>query len=157
MSDNNFLSMTSKQSERVISHWMLQVFGLILIIVGHSCVFVYKYQGNLPRFQTVHSRVGLATFIYSLITGFQGIFTRYSYQLRKFVKPLIQKIFHSLVGNFTYILAVVSIIYGFDQMWSRDYDVIVKPILITLLSISTAYVLYKSLFTMALRIKQLFE
>jgi ABC-type Fe3+-siderophore transport system permease subunit len=157
MSDNSFLAITSKQPERVMSHWLLQVCGLILIIAGHICIFVLKTQNNLPRFKSIHSLIGLAAFIFSLITGFQGVFTRYSVQLRKIVKPVVQKLIHSLIGNVAFILGVVSIIYGFNQIWNRDYDEVVKPILIALLSVSTVYVLYKSLITMALRVKQLFE
>jgi hypothetical protein len=157
MSDNSFLSMTSKRSERVISHWALQVLGLALIIAGHICIFVFKMQNNRVRFQSTHSLVGLTAFILSLLTGFQGIFTRYSLQLRKIVKPLAQKIFHSLIGNVSFILGIVSIVYGFDQIWRKDYDDVVKPVITVLLSISTVYVLYKSLFQSASRLRQLFK
>ena len=102
-----------------------------------------------PHFQSTHSIFGLITFIFTLLTVFGGVWTKYSFQLRNIVKPTLIKVFHSLLGIVVYVLAIITIILGFNQMWFESSDDYMRPIITILLIITTIYVLVKS-FIMAL-------
>jgi hypothetical protein len=56
-----------------------------------------------------------------------------------------------------YVLAIITIILGFRQMWFEESDEYIKPIITILLILIAAYVLIKSFILMASRAKDYFS
>jgi cytochrome b-561 domain-containing protein 2 len=154
MSDNNFLTMNLSHQNRVLSHWIIQLSAIILITIASICIFINKNNQMKSHFQTTHSIFGLITNILTLLSGLGGVFTKYSFQLRNVVKPALAKCCHSFAGMVSYVLAIITIILGFNQMWHEESDVnYKKPILIALIVICAFYVLIKSFILFITRLK----
>jgi protein-S-isoprenylcysteine O-methyltransferase Ste14 len=144
MADNNFLTQTLNYQKRVTVHWILQTFALILITVAQTCIFLNKQNLGKSHYQSTHSLFGLTTYLLTLLSTMGGVSTKYSFQLKNLMKPLITKIMHSFSGLITYILAVVTICLGINQFGNANYDSAVKPIIYCLLFITTLYITIKS-------------
>jgi cytochrome b561 len=153
MADNNFLTMNLSHQNRVTAHWVVQLFAVILILIAQTCIFMNKVNQNKEHFQTTHSVFGVITVLLTISTAFGGVFTKYSLSLRNIIKPAVTKIFHSMLGILVYVLAIITIILGFSQMWTQDHDAYVKPIVIVLLVLAGFYVILKSLILLSSRIK----
>lgn len=144
MADNNFLTQTLNYQNRVTVHWILQTSALIVITVAQTCIFLNKNNFGKSHYQTTHSLFGLTTYLLTVVSSLGGISTKYSFQLKSLMKPIITKIMHSFSGLLTYILAVITICLGINQSWNNSYDSAVKPIVYILLFFTTLYVTIKS-------------
>jgi ABC-type nickel/cobalt efflux system permease component RcnA len=92
----------------------------------------------------------------TLLTSIGGVFTKYSFQLRNVLKPTLSKIFHAFFAIVAYVLAIITIILGFRQMWFLESDDYMRPIITILLILAAIYVVAKSFVTMASRAKDFF-
>jgi cytochrome b-561 domain-containing protein 2 len=155
MADNNFLATNLSHQDRITAHWIVQVSAVILILIAQTCIFMNKVNHEKAHFQSTHAVFGLITVLLTIATTFGGIFTKYSYSLRNIIKPAVSKVFHSLFGITAYVLAIITIILGFNQMWNKDSDAYVKPLIIVLLIIAGLYVIIKSLILLSSRVKDL--
>jgi hypothetical protein len=90
-----------------------------------------------------------------MLSAIGGVFTKYSMQLRNTVKPVVLKCFHSFAGITVYILAIITMILGFSQMWNEDKDAYIKPILIVLMIIIAFFILIKSFVLFMSRFKDI--
>jgi cytochrome b-561 domain containing protein 2 len=157
MADNNFVTQTLNYRSRVTVHWTLQTAALIVITVGQTCIFVNKNKFGKSHFQTTHSIFGVTTYILTLLSSLGGVFTKYSFQLKHIMKPLLTKTLHSFAGLLTYILAYVTICLGINQFWNNSNDAVIKPIVYILLFITTLYVSIKSFILFASRASDLMK
>jgi cytochrome b-561 domain containing protein 2 len=144
MADNNFITQTLNYQNRVTVHWILQTAALVLITVAQTCIFVNKNRLGKDHYQTTHSIFGLITYLLTVLSTLGGVFTKYSFQLRQIIKPLLVKTLHSFSGLLTYVLAVITICLGINQSWRESYDSAVKPIIYISLFVTTLYVSIKS-------------
>jgi cytochrome b561 len=144
MADSSILTTNLSHQNRITAHWIIQVCAFVLFAIAQICIFTNKARQEKPHFQTTHSIFGLITLILTMLSAIGGIFTKYAMQLRNTVKPVVLKCFHSFAGITVYILAMITIILGFNQMWNEDKDAYIKPILIILIIIIAFFVLIKS-------------
>lgn len=157
MADNNFITQTLNYQNRVTVHWILQTSALILITIAQTCIFLNKNNGGKEHYQTTHSLFGLATYLFTVLSTMGGVFTRYSFQLKKIMKPTITKIVHSFAGLLTYLLAIVTICLGINQFFVKDYDTYVKPIIFILFAFTTTYITIKSFILFASRLSNVMQ
>ena len=143
MSDSNFLTTNLSHQNRITAHWIIQLCALILFVIAQICIFTNKVNMGKSHFQSTHSIFGLITLILTMLSAIGGIFTKYAIQLRNTVKPVVLKCFHSFAGITVYILAMITITLGFNQMWHEDKDAYIKPILIILIIIIAFFTLIK--------------
>lgn len=111
-SDNNLTNKLGYK-KRVYWHWILHTIGCCSIIAGFVIIFANKYRMGKSHFHTNHAIVGLTAIICTVLSACGGIFAKYSFQLRTYLRPVYSKIFHALLGISTYILGMTAIILGF--------------------------------------------
>lgn len=145
MADNNVFTHLMDYRKRVITHWIMQAIALVFITIGQSCIFINKVRLGKPHYQSTHSILGLITFLLTIMTAFGGVFTKYSYQLRTYMKPLHIKMLHSFVGILTYIMASITISFGiYSRAWKKEDDAWVLSMLEAIIIISTPYIIWSS-------------
>ncbi|CAO1421262.1 unnamed protein product [Diamesa serratosioi] len=145
MADNNVFTHLMAYHKRVIAHWILQAIALVLITIGQSCIFINKVRLGKPHYQSIHSILGLLTFMLTILTAVGGVFSKYSYQLRTYMKPLHIKMIHSLAGIITYAMAATTISFGiFSKAWKNENDTWVLTMLEFILIVSTPYIIFGS-------------
>jgi len=152
MADNNFLTQSLSYRNRITVHWILQTSALVLITISQSCIFIQKNNLGKSHYQTTHSLFGVTTYLLTIGASLGGIFTKFSFQLKKFLKPAIAKIIHSFAGMLAYILAIITISLGMNQFFDDPHDSWSKPLIYTLLAFTTLYVTIKSFILFASRV-----
>lgn len=157
MADNNFLTQSLNFHNRVTAHWILQTSALILITIAQTCIYLNKDHLGKDHYQTTHSLFGLTTYLLTLVSSLGGVFTKYSFQLKKIMKPAIAKIVHSFAGLLTYILAMVTICLGINQTWDSPNDSWTKPLVYILLAFTTLYVTIKSFILFSARVSSVMQ
>ena len=157
MADSSILTSNLSFQNRIKAHWIIQVFALILMVIAQICIFTNKVNLGKSHFQTTHSIFGLITLILTMLTSIGGIFTKYALQLRNQIRPVVLKCFHSFAGMIVYVLALITIMLGFNQMWHEKKDDYIKPILIILIIIIGFFVLIKSLILFLTRFKDILK
>lgn len=155
MADNNFLTQGLNYHNRVTVHWVLQTSALILITVAQTCIFLNKNRLGKDHYQTTHSLFGVTTYLLTVFTSLGGISTKYSFQLKNYIKPAVTKVLHSFIGLLTYLLAMTTICLGINQFWNNSNDSYTKPIFYTLLVFTTSYVTIKSFILLSSRVSNL--
>lgn len=145
MADSNVFTHMMDYPKRLITHWILQTIALVLITIGQSCIFINKVRLGKPHYQSTHAILGLLTYLFTISTAFGGVFTKYSYQLRNYMKPLHIKMAHSLIGIISYVLACFTISYGiYNKAWKNENDAWVLGMLEAVVILSTPYVIWGS-------------
>lgn len=144
MADSSILTTNLSHQNRITAHWIIQLCALILFIIAQICIFTNKVNLGKSHFQTTHSIFGLITLALTMLSAIGGIFTKYAMQLRNTVKPVFLKCAHSFTGIVVYILAMITMMLGFSQMWHEEKDDYIKPILIVLIIIIAFFILIKS-------------
>ena len=157
MADSSILTVNMSHQNRITAHWIIQLCALVLLVVAQICIFTHKNNLGKAHFQTTHSIFGLITVSLTFLTAIGGIFTKYAFQLRNTVKPLVLKCFHSFAGIIVYSLALITMILGFSQMWHEDSDSYIKPILIILIVIIAFFILIKSFVLFLSRFKDVLK
>jgi cytochrome b-561 domain containing protein 2 len=157
MADNNFLTQSLNYQNRVTVHWILQTSALILITIAQTCIFLNKNRLGKSHYQSTHALFGLVTYLLTIISSLGGIFTKFSFQLKHILKPLITKVLHSFAGLLTYILAMITICLGVDQFWNQSYDSWTKPIFYILIAFTTCYVTIKSFILFSSRVSNVLK
>lgn len=152
MADNNFLTQSLNHQNRVTVHWILQTSALILITIAQTCIFINKNNLGKEHYQTTHSLFGLTTYLLTVVSSVGGIFTKFSFQLKRFAKPVLIKIMHSFAGLLTYLLAVVTISLGINQMWITSHDEWTKLLVYVVFAFTTLYVTIKSFILFSSRV-----
>ncbi|KAL7024802.1 hypothetical protein ACKWTF_013192 [Chironomus riparius] len=155
MADSSILTTNMSHQNRITAHWIIQLCALILFVIAQICIFTHKNNLGKSHFQTTHSIFGLITVSLTMLSAIGGVFTKYAMQLRNTVKPVVLKCFHSFAGILVYILAVITMILGFSQMWNEDKDAYIKPILIVLIVIIAFFILIKSFVLFISRFKDI--
>lgn len=117
MTEKNILTRKLNYKQRVMAHWVLQVFALILISMAYAAIHINKERRGKKHYQTTHSLFGLATYLLTLFVTFTGFFTKYCFRLRNIMRPTIITIIHRYVGVAAYILAMLTIFLEVKRKW----------------------------------------
>ncbi|XP_041973352.1 transmembrane reductase CYB561D2-like [Aricia agestis] len=106
---------------RSARHWVIQVFAIIIILVGFLVILSNKIINGKDHFVTLHGKFGLASFIFMIITSFGGLGALYSLKLKHYIAPLYTKILHSSIGLLTFSLGIITITLGcFSNWWNAS-------------------------------------
>lgn len=144
MADNNIFTLNLSHQKRVTTHWVIQAVAMVLITIGQSAIYVNKDLNGWPHFQSTHSLFGLVTFLLALGATLGGTLTKYSFQLKSFVKPAMLKVGHGFAGITVYVLAVATIFLGLNQSWTDYGDMQLKFGILGAFLATTVYVVSKS-------------
>lgn len=154
MNGNHFLTGSLTRSTRVTIHWVLQGMAIILITSAFIIQIIQKSKLGLPHFKSAHSLFGLTTVIFTYISILGGIVTKFSFELRHKMRPIISKTMHSFNGIINYILGITTICFAIYTSWFKSVSTAaVRGSLVGVLAVTTIYVLYKSILTFTSRVK----
>lgn len=155
MADNNLYTNHLNYKDKVLVHWVLQTLAGVFIVVGVTCIYLNKVLHEKPHFQSTHAIFGLITNILLLSSIAGGVFTKYSFELRKTIRPILIKIGHSTFGIITYSMANITIILGIFSGWGNSkFSSNFQYILSGLLIFTTCYVLSKSVILLINRVQR---
>lgn len=130
----------------VTTHWILQSAAGVFILLSFFAIYVNKNNHNPPKlhFQSNHGICGLITVILTGIACVGGIFTKYSNDLKAFVKPVYSKVGHALLGSTTFLMAIITIILGFYTGWfTRNSNSTIQASISIVVVLLTLYILVK--------------
>lgn len=102
-------------------HWILQSVGSICILFAFLAIYLTKNRHEKPHFTTNHGLCGLITVILTVIGCIGGVLTKYSFELKAYVKPVYSKIGHALHGSVTFLMAIITIILAFYTHWFQQF------------------------------------
>ncbi|XP_013185953.1 transmembrane reductase CYB561D2 [Amyelois transitella] len=126
---------------RSARHWVLQLFGAILIAAGFLVIMSNKIINNKPHFGTLHAKFGLSSLIFMVGTMLGGIGALYSLKLKHYLPPIYTKLIHASVGLVTFSLGIATISCGLFSDWFAakgeilQYTALVMVILVLLFTI----------------------
>lgn len=107
---------------RSARHWVLQLLGGSIILIGFIVIFANKILKGSSHFVTLHAKFGLASFIFMSLTMIGGLGALYSLKLKYYVAPIYTKLLHATAGLLTFILGIITIILGLFSEWWRFGD-----------------------------------
>nr|XP_053608732.1 uncharacterized protein LOC128674275 [Plodia interpunctella] len=114
--DNGWSSfMTLRDKKR--AHWILQVLGSALAIIGT----VMEITQKKVHFKSLHAQFGLVAMIFTILSLINGLTSLYTYELRKFISPRLSKITHSVFGSIAFLTSSISLCYAFNMRWFRNW------------------------------------
>lgn len=145
LSMSNLNCWTSKLNfkQRVTLHWVLQASALVSTTIGFFVIVVNKFKADKDHFQTTHAIFGLSTYLLTIIVASGGVWTKYSFQLRKYFKPVYAKISHALMGIIVFCLGVVTVSLAVYSEWFMKVSTGDMQLpLVAALGLSAAYVIY---------------
>lgn len=144
MADNNIFTQGLSHQKRVTTHWVLQAVAMVMVTIGQSAIYINKDLNGWPHFTSTHSLFGLATFMLAFGATLGGTLTKFSFQLRSFVKPAMLKVGHGFAGITVYVMAVATIFLGLNQSWTDYGDMQLKFTILGSLIVTTVFVVSKS-------------
>lgn len=108
---------------KVSFHWILQGIAVTLASFGFTAIYMNKVNLGKDHFHSTHAKWGLWTFIFTHSVVLGGIWAKYSFQLRSFLKPITSKLIHSFFGTITFLMAMITICLAFySKWWDRNVD-----------------------------------
>lgn len=104
-SENVWSSGLSRQSKRTI-HWILQLVGSSMAIIGATLEFISRDQKGKVHFKSTHAILGLIAVIFTIIAMFNGISALWSTELKRYVRPVYLKLVHNMVGITAFVVGM---------------------------------------------------
>ena len=87
MADKNVFTQGYSYQKRVSTHWVIQAVALALITIAQTSVYIFKENNGYPHYASTHSLFGLVTYILTFGATVGGVLTKYSSNMKSFVKP----------------------------------------------------------------------
>lgn len=145
MSGNNLFTIKFSRKVRRSIHAILQQIAAFLIVIALISIVMHKIQNSSPHFVTAHSLLGLSTIVFVFIAMIGGGFARINFQLREYVRPIITKSLHALLGMITFTLGVITLCFGITSQWFADHSgLALQRTLVGFVTFTSIYVVYKS-------------
>lgn len=140
--------------QQVVLHWICHSIGFSLIIAGFVVVIINKNRNNYSHFNSAHSIAGLITIICVILSIIGGVVTKFSFQLRKLLRPIRIKLFHSIFGALTFMLAMITILLAlFTPYFISITATEVRYYFILKIAIVCIFVLFRAVKTVISRLK----
>lgn len=117
ISGESILSQRMKRVKRVTLHWILNLVGLSLLLIGLIIIVVNKFEKNKAHFQTNHSILGICTIAFATCAAFFGLFANNTKWLYPRVRPVLIKVVHAFFGICITILLLATVINGTYTRW----------------------------------------
>lgn len=122
-------------------HWGLLILASILILQGTIVAIRNKTLLNKEHFKSWHAIFGLLAIVCFTPAVFNGIPALYDSELKKFIKPNINKTFHQASGTVGYIFGGLALILSVFTKWFNHHSDNNKYIfLIAFISITFVFV-----------------
>ncbi|GAB0096301.1 Cytochrome b561 domain-containing protein [Sergentomyia squamirostris] len=155
--ENNFVTANRNFKWRVKIHWIMQTVGCACMVAGFGIILANKFINNKSHFHTNHAIVGLVTIILTVLVACGGVWTKYSYDLRQYLRPVYAKLIHSVFGTILYIFVVTTLILGMNSDFFERYSFTsAKWIGGFILILTSIYILTKPIATAVARFKTAF-
>ncbi|XP_013191503.1 uncharacterized protein LOC106135685 [Amyelois transitella] len=135
LSPDNGWSSFMKLRDKKRAHWILQIVGSVLAIIGTVMEIMQK---NV-HFDSLHGKYGLVAMVFTILSLINGLTSLYAYECRKIIPPIVSKVSHSLFGCFAFVTSSISLCYGFDMQWFREWLIIEE--------LGTVIIVFTALFT----------
>lgn len=117
ISSKNLLTKALSFQLRVRYHWFFQTAAVACTIVGFIVVFVNKNIHNKHHFKSWHGIIGLTTVILTVSASIGGLLTLYNANLKNYLSPNVNKLFHTIAGIITFVFASITILLGLYSGW----------------------------------------
>lgn len=92
-------------------HWIVQIVGFVLAIVGS---FIKILDKNI-HWNTYHGQFALVAMVFTAVSLVNGLTSLYAYELRKFLPSNLSKLSHICFGTVAFAASSISLCYGFDK------------------------------------------
>ncbi|XP_037928190.1 uncharacterized protein LOC119662608 [Teleopsis dalmanni] len=115
---SNAWSQLCYRPEKTRLHWILQLIGSIVGIIGIGIKICLENK----HFYTIHGVLGLVTLILCLVSLASGLSSLYANELKQRLQPIINKAVHNALGLCTFTLAMLSMYYSFETEIFMDYS-----------------------------------
>ncbi|XP_004534463.1 cytochrome b561 domain-containing protein 2 [Ceratitis capitata] len=114
----NVWTQVCQRPEKARLHWLLQLSGSIIGIIG----IMIKICLEEVHFHTRHGIIGLATMIILFISLLSGLSSLYATELKSRLQPRFNKTSHNIIGLITFTLSMASMYYSFETQLFNDFS-----------------------------------
>lgn len=121
-SNENIFTRYLNHKERMTFHWILQIVGSCLLTVAFTVIVLSKNTKNKPHFATWHGIIGLVTTIGVALAMVGGVIAKYSFPIRKIIRPVTVKVIHSIFGCIVYGLMIFTVLLGVYSNWFKRHS-----------------------------------
>ncbi|GJQ72829.1 hypothetical protein Trydic_g1478 [Trypoxylus dichotomus] len=118
----NIFTKHIQQPNRVRIHWATLLLATQLIIGGLGTIVWNRSRVIGSHFLTEHGISGIVATICGFVAVLNGIPTLYSVQLRRFISPNLNKLFHAFIGFATVVAGAYATITGYYTGWRAIPD-----------------------------------
>ncbi|KAK9717533.1 Eukaryotic cytochrome b561 [Popillia japonica] len=120
-SDNVWSQGLEKNTKKYM-HGILMGTSTVLMITGIA-VEIDRGAGiaDYPHFTSAHAITGLIALIFLVFGSILGLCALFAQSLKGFLRPVITKFIHNVLGNLTFIFGIVSLCCGFYTNWFAWY------------------------------------
>lgn len=115
LAPGNIWSYLVTRRTKILLHWLLQVIGAALSILG--IWFEFKNRSANRHLNNKHELLGFVSMVFMCITIVNGLANLYNQELAKWIKPVYQKAVHNILGIVTFVIGMVSIYYSYNFRW----------------------------------------
>lgn len=142
---------------RVRLHWIMQTLAALCILGGFGVMYQAKENYKNKHFTTWHGLMGFISFVCCFPTYLNGVTALFNVDLRKFIKPAINKLIHAICGILTFLIGGIALLLSVETGWfQRRTSKEVQDFWFWLLLFSIVWTLIQPLLTAFNRIKALF-
>lgn len=117
VSPDNIFSKRLSFKLRVQYHWIIQILAVGFSTAGFFIDFINKSRSDRPHFKSWHALIGLISMGCCIPTCLNGVAALFNTQLRKIIKPSINKLIHVICGIVTLVMGSVAMILGLYSWW----------------------------------------
>lgn len=84
-------------------HYVLMGLGALFAWSGMIVMFIFRQQTDRPHISSTHAIFGLISFIVTILGVVSGTATLWSFRLRAYLRPLMSKCLHILLGLIVFV------------------------------------------------------
>lgn len=114
--DNIFSAKISHQL-RVRFHWLIQFLAISFCTAGFVIITLVKEEYGNPHYATWHGIFGLISVIFMGLCACNGLVALFNIELRKMIKPVLNKFIHATCGIIAYACGCVTLILSVYTYW----------------------------------------
>ncbi|KAG7302120.1 hypothetical protein JYU34_013581 [Plutella xylostella] len=133
LSDSNGWSSKLRLVDRRRAHWILQILGSGLAIIGSFIKIVDKS----AHWNTLHGKFALVALVFTTFSLVNGVASLYGVEWRRFLNMNISKLTHVCFGIVAFSSATITLCYGFDKFPFRTWAS--TPVADALIAVTAVY------------------
>lgn len=121
ISKNNVITNIAPHKVRVTIHWVFQCISAVLVLSGCIIEYVHATNENYDNFSTPHGISGLVAFVCCFPTYLNGVLALFNTELRKYIKPTVNKLIHAVCGMITFVAGGIAMIFSTQTYWFERF------------------------------------